>query len=91
MKKIALLLALLSFLNVAGHAQATTSHPTKKDTSRSAKSKKKPAVVKGREARRRLQQQQIKQHKKQLKEVDSVQKELDKELHKTQQQKPSSP
>ena len=82
MKKIVLLLVLLSLLNFAGSAQ-TIIHPVKKDTVQPVKTKKKPVVVKGRKARMRLQLQQIKQHKKQLKEVDSIQKELNKELHKT--------
>ena len=88
MKKIAFLLALLLFLTIVGHAQAIKPHRTKKDTVRPSKNQTNPTVVKGRKARMRLQQHQIKQHKKQLKEVDSVQKKLDKELHKTAQQKP---
>ncbi len=85
MKKTILLLTLLSLLILAGSAQTIT-HPAKKDTARAVKSKKKHAVVNGREARMRLQLQQIKQHKKQLKKVDSVRKELNKELHRTDQQ-----
>ena len=54
-----------------------------KDTVRKPKKIYKQHVVRGRQARMRLQLKQIKYHEKQIKEVDSVQKELDKEEHKS--------
>lgn len=83
MKKIVWLLTLFSVLNFAGLAQ-TKIHHAKRDTVM-LKSKKKQVVAKGREARMRLQLKQIKQHKKQQKEVDSIQKELNRERHKPNQ------
>jgi len=84
MKKIALLLLLLPLMAFA--PAQTKTHPAKKDTVRAINRKNKPVVVEGRKARMRLQLQQIRQHKKPLKEVDSVHSELDKELHKPDQQ-----
>ena len=54
-----------------------------KDTARKSPKKYHQYVVHGREARMRLQLRQIKYHEKQIKKVDSVQKELDREEHKS--------
>ena len=77
------MLALLSLINFAVLAQTKKAPQPKKDTVHSAKHPPKSHVVNGRKARMHLQLRQIKRHKKQLKEVDSVQKELDKETRKS--------
>ena len=83
MKKIVYFLALFTSISFAATPQTKKPPQEKKDTIRSAKQPPHPHVVKGRKARMRLQLQQIKRHKKQLKEVDSVQREPDKETHKS--------
>jgi len=83
MKKIVFILTLFCLVNIAAAAQTTPAPQPKKDTAKVAKKPSKPHVVKGRKARMRLQQEQIRRHRKELREVDSVQKKLDKELHKS--------
>jgi hypothetical protein len=83
MKNLVLILAFCAFIGTA--AKANTSHTivTKSDTVRKQKKTSQPHIVHGRQARMRLQMRQIKYHEKQIKKVDSVQKELDKETHKS--------
>jgi hypothetical protein len=85
MKKIVFILTLFCLVNIAAAVQTTPAPQPKKDTAKATKTPSKPHVVKGRKFRMRLQQEQIKRHKKGLKEVDSVQKKLNKELHKPNQ------
>ena len=82
MKQVIVMLALMLLTGIPAPAQTTNKHQVKKDTTKS----RRPAaqhVVKGRRARMRLQEHQIKQHEKGWKQVDSVQKRLDEELHKS--------
>ena len=76
-------MALFCLVNFAAVAQTTPAPQQKKDTTKVAKKSSKPHVVKGRRARMRMQLQQIKKHEKEWKKVDSVQKKLDKEEHKS--------
>ncbi len=83
MKKIIFILVLFCLANFAAIAQTKPAPHPKKDTAKETKKPPMPHVVKGRRARMRLQQQQIKKHEKEWKKIDSVQKKLDKELHKS--------
>jgi len=83
MKKIVLVLVLFCLGCLITMAQNKPANRQKKDTAKVIKKPYKPHLVKGRKARMRLQLEQIKKHKNQLKEVDSVQKKLDKETRKS--------
>jgi hypothetical protein len=82
MKKTVFTIALFSVTLLSTFAIAQQAHPVKQkpDTTHIINNKPKPKYVKGRAARRRLQEKQIKYHEKQLKKIDSAQKKLDREL-----------
>jgi len=82
MKKTAFVIVLLSVMCLTLSAIPQQAHPvkSKRDTVRNVKNQPKPKVVKGRRARMRLQEKQIKHHEKQSKKVDSAQKKLNREL-----------
>jgi hypothetical protein len=83
MKKLVFIAAFYLFISTAVMANVSHTSDAAKDTVRKQKKPVQPHVVHGRAARMRLQQQQIKRHKKEWKKADSVQKELDKETHKS--------
>jgi len=84
MKKTALLIALLSAMYLTVFAIPKQTHPVKpkRDTVRDIQRVPKRKVVKGRKARMRLQQKQIRFHEKQLKKIDSAQIKLSREQQK---------
>ncbi|MBB3056678.1 hypothetical protein [Mucilaginibacter gotjawali] len=81
MKKTTFIIALLSVMYVSVLAIPQV-HPVKpkRDTVHNIKNQPKPKIVKGRKARMRLQEKQIKNHEKQFKKIDSAQKKLNGEL-----------
>ena len=83
MKKTTFIIALLSVIYITVSAIPQQAHPVKpkRDTVRDIKRLPKPKAVKGRKARMRLQEKQIKNHEKQFKKIDSAQKKLNRELH----------
>jgi hypothetical protein len=84
MKKFAIILVFVSGFAFSAAGQ-TSVHPVRADSAHHIKHSKSPQVVEGRNARMRMQLQQIKQHKKAWHEVDSVQKERNRELKKAGQ------
>jgi hypothetical protein len=84
MKKTVFIVALFSVIYLAGFAIPQQAHPVKqkRDTTRDINNQPKPKYIKGRAARMRLQEKQIRYHDKQLKKVDSAQKKLNRELQK---------
>jgi hypothetical protein len=83
MKTLIFIVAFCAFMSTSVMANAGHISVAAKDTVHKQKKPPQPHVVHGRQARMRLQLKQIKYHEKQIKKVDSVQKELDKETHKS--------
>jgi hypothetical protein len=84
MKKTAFIVSLFAVIHLNGFAIPQQAHPVKqkRDTTGDINNQPKPKYIKGRAARMRLQEKQIRYHDKQLKKVDSVQKKLNRELPK---------
>jgi hypothetical protein len=83
MKSLLSVTAVCVVMSIAVMAKTGHSQVAAKDTVRKQKNPPPRHIVHGRAARMRLQLKQIKYHDKQLKKVDSAQKELDKETHKS--------
>jgi len=83
MKKLVLIIALCALISTNVRANQSQHVTSGKDTVRNQKKTSQPHVIHGRAARMRLQRRQIKKHEKEWKKLDSVQKKLDKETHKS--------
>ncbi|MFI5136767.1 MAG: hypothetical protein ACHQIM_03000 [Sphingobacteriales bacterium] len=85
MKKIALIIMLFALVIFGSFANPQQTHLIKQkpDTIRHKKVHHKPRVVDKRSQQRQLQLKQIEFHKKQLKKVHEAQKELNRELNKS--------
>jgi uncharacterized protein YlxW (UPF0749 family) len=81
MRNLIFTMLLVLCLVVTASARQQPAKPPKKDTVRDLTKQHKQKIVKGEANRRRLQEEQIKYHEKQLKKVHDAQKEIDSETN----------